>query len=396
MHFWRSLVESHGFMPHGMCYLWTPSLIWLHVVSDALIGLAYTAIPITLIRFVRRRSDLPFHWMFVCFGVFIVACGATHIMEIWTVWNPSYWTAGGIKAVTALASVPTAFLLVRLMPDALALPSPTQLAALNRELQVEIEERREAERQLSRAREGLERRVEERTRELAGAVRVRDEFLSIAGHELKTPLTALVLQLDTLRRSGEEVPAALKGRIERVGGSVQRLTALVEELLDVSRITSGTVAVRLESVDLSEVVREVCASFHDEAARAGTSLRLQVDGAMPAVSDRMRVAQIVLNLLTNATKYGRGKPIDVVLERVGVAARLTVRDYGIGIDPRDQERIFERFERAVSGRNYGGFGLGLWIVRQTAETLGGRIRVQSEPGHGAEFIVELPLRTAEA
>src|SRR4029077_8428203 len=107
---------------HGFCYLWNPGLVWLHLVSDTLISISYLSIPITLIYFIRKRRNLPFNWMFGCFGTFIVACGATHIMEIWNIWHADYWLAGGIKAVTALASVPTAILLVQLVPKALALP----------------------------------------------------------------------------------------------------------------------------------------------------------------------------------------------------------------------------------------------------------------------------------
>src|SRR5579871_1315452 len=114
-----SFLSGNGFMPHGHCYLWNPRLIWLHVVSDALIALSYISIPFTLFHFVRRRTDMPFHWMFLCFGAFIVACGATHAMEIWTLWTPAYWIAGAVKAITAAASVPTAVLLVRLVPRAL-------------------------------------------------------------------------------------------------------------------------------------------------------------------------------------------------------------------------------------------------------------------------------------
>jgi hypothetical protein len=116
----RDLFSSGGYMPHGHCYLWNPELVWLHVVSDALTALAYTSIPFTLLHFARKRRDIPFNWMFLCFGVFIVACGATHYMEIWTLWTPTYWLSGVIKAVTAAASVPTAVLLIRLVPEAAA------------------------------------------------------------------------------------------------------------------------------------------------------------------------------------------------------------------------------------------------------------------------------------
>src|SRR5262245_39487325 len=118
-------------MPHGYCYLWNPSLVWLHVISDSLIAAAYFTIPITLVYFVRKRRDLPFNWIFVCFGVFILACGATHLMSVYNVWVPAWWLAGGVKTVTALASVPTAVLLYRLVPEALKLPSPQDMAVAN-------------------------------------------------------------------------------------------------------------------------------------------------------------------------------------------------------------------------------------------------------------------------
>src|SRR5271156_6333671 len=146
-------------MPHGYCYLWQPALIWLHVVSDILIALAYFSIPLTLIYFIRKRRDVPFNWVFVCFGSFILACGATHAMEVWTLWHATYWLSGGVKLITALASVSTAVLLIRLVPQALALPSPE---ALRRE----IVERMRAQEALDEAKNELELRVHERTTEL--------------------------------------------------------------------------------------------------------------------------------------------------------------------------------------------------------------------------------------
>src|SRR5271168_3522813 len=149
------LLSSDTFMPHGMCYLWHSDILALHVVSDLLISLAYFSIPFTLLYFVRKRRDLEFHWMFVCFAVFIVACGATHVMEIWVVWHPAYWLSGTIKAVTALASVPTAILLVRLVPAALALPSPASLRSTYADLTSEIVEHRRTEESLRIANDQL-------------------------------------------------------------------------------------------------------------------------------------------------------------------------------------------------------------------------------------------------
>jgi PAS domain S-box-containing protein len=143
-------------MPHGYCYLWNRGLVWTHVLSDSLIALAYLSIPITLIYFIRKRRDVPFNWMFFSFGVFILACGATHMMEVWNLWHANYWLAGTVKVLTALASLSTAILLVPLIPRALALPSPELLAQ-------EIVERRRAQDALDRANSELEQRVQDRT-----------------------------------------------------------------------------------------------------------------------------------------------------------------------------------------------------------------------------------------
>ena len=162
----QRLFYNGPFMPHGHCYLWAPGLLWLHVISDALIVFAYYSIPITLIYFVHKRHDMRFGWMFVCFAVFIVACGTTHLMEIWNVWHSNYWMSGGIKAVTALASVPTAFLLTQLVSPALRLPSLSDLEKLNLALEQEVAVRTTAEEKVRQFNAELEARVQERTAEL--------------------------------------------------------------------------------------------------------------------------------------------------------------------------------------------------------------------------------------
>jgi signal transduction histidine kinase len=177
-------------------------------------------------------------------------------------------------------------------------------------------------------------------------------------------------------------------RTDLIRRSADRLTRLVTSLLDISRIGAGRLDLEREETDLSEVTREVAERFQEEARRARCELRVDTT---PAVGfwDRLRLDQVVTNLLANALKYGAGAPIDVRVTAQDGRALLTVRDHGIGISEEDQRRIFQRFERAVSQRNYGGFGLGLWIVRQIVEAQGGAVRVESEPGHGSTFTVEL-------
>ena len=165
--------STEGFMPHGHCYLWTPGILWLHVVSDLLIVASYYSIPLALIFFIRKRKDLAFNWVFRLFAAFIFWCGTTHLMAVWVTWNPSYWLDGSVKAITAGVSVVTAIMLWPLIPKALKYPSPGELQRMNEVLQEQIRERMRAEVDLSELNQSLERRVDERTRELE---RQEDKF----------------------------------------------------------------------------------------------------------------------------------------------------------------------------------------------------------------------------
>ncbi|MEK6607976.1 MAG: hybrid sensor histidine kinase/response regulator [Myxococcota bacterium] len=232
-------------------------------------------------------------------------------------------------------------------------------------------------------------------REAQEAVRVRDEFLSIASHELKTPLTPLQLHVQGLLHlvKGEPTGALtekLESRLIVADRQVTRLAKLVDNLLDISRISAGRIDLDLEAVELVSLARNVTVRFQQEMTQAGCTLGFHAAGPVIGRWDPIRVEQIVTNLLSNAVKYGAGKPIDVTVEGDDRVGRIVVRDHGIGIAPESQARIFERFERAVSERHYGGFGLGLWIVRKIVDAFGGTIRVESAPGRGATFTVELP------
>jgi PAS domain S-box-containing protein len=231
------------------------------------------------------------------------------------------------------------------------------------------------------------------------AVRLRDEFLSVASHELKTPLTSLSLRLQLLAREAaaqDSSPfvARVRTHIEAGRKQVQRLADLVGDLLDVARISSGKMQLRWEPVDFASVVREVVARMEPQAAKAESSLTVELPEALEGTSDRMRLEQVAENLLTNAIKYGAGQPILVRMEATPEQVTLTVKDQGIGIAPEHQARIFERFERAVSDRNYGGLGLGLYITRTLVQAMGGDIGVRSAPGQGATFTVNLPRAPA--
>jgi PAS domain S-box-containing protein len=229
--------------------------------------------------------------------------------------------------------------------------------------------------------------------DLRSAVNARDEFLSIAAHELRTPLTPLTLYVDQLvrsvRRGNAQSPLA---RLEQLSALVDRHTRMVEDLLDISRISSGPVSLEPRDMDFAEVAAGAARQLGEAARVAGVELRIAVTAPIPGRWDPGRVEQVVRNLVSNAIKYGAGQPVDVLIEDVGQTVRLVVRDHGIGIEPEDQTRLFERFERAASARGYSGFGLGLWITRRVLHAMGGTISVESHPSlaDGTRFVVEVP------
>jgi signal transduction histidine kinase len=227
------------------------------------------------------------------------------------------------------------------------------------------------------------------------AIRARDEFLSVASHELRTPVAALQLQLESMRQLIQPHAAAVDIRIsekaDRAVASAGRLANLVEGILDVSRIALGRLVLQREELDLTETVRQVVLRHEELARRSGCELGFSASGEVRGRWDRTRVEQIVTNLLSNAIKFGAGHPIEVRVEVRAASARLTVRDFGLGIDPADVKRIFKRFERAVSHRKYGGLGLGLYIASQIVTAHGGKLEVSSRPDEGATFIIDLPI-----
>jgi signal transduction histidine kinase len=255
------------------------------------------------------------------------------------------------------------------------------LATRVRALLSAVRERRRAEEQGQK----LAREQAARAEAEAG-VKARDRFLSIASHELRTPLNPLHINVQLLLRAArtgalrEGLSGKLLGVVESCDRQLKQFGQLIDNLLDISRIAAGRLDLRIEEVDLAAVTREVVGRFGPELAQAGCPLALRADAQVVGRWDRLRLEQVVTNLLANAVKYGKGKPIEVEVRAGAEAAHLIVRDQGIGIAPEDQGRIFERFERAVSGYEYGGLGMGLYIVRQILDALGGSVRVASAPG----------------
>jgi signal transduction histidine kinase len=251
------------------------------------------------------------------------------------------------------------------------------------------EENRRSNREVER----LNRQLETRVDETLAAVRARDEFLSIASHELRTPLTALSLQAQLAERQMME-GGAVSDRLKAINRHTDRLEVLVNRLLDLSRVTAHRFEIDRAEVDLSTIAREVVARLQPGAQQVRSKLTLVVetDRSMIGEWDALRLEQLLVNLVSNAAKFGAGKPIQLNLTEAGDTVHLTVMDHGIGISAEHQKRIFLPFERACSSRNYGGLGLGLWISAEIVKAHHGTIAVVSQENQGALFTVVLPKK----
>lgn len=387
-----NFISGNGFMPHGHCYLWNPRLIWLHVTSDALIALSYISIPFTLLHFIRRRTDLPFNWMFLCFGAFIVACGATHAMEIWTLWTPAYWIAGAVKAVTAAASVPTAVLLIRLVPRALAIPSPEELRVANDAL-------REAHGK-------LEKRVEERTAELRERAKVEialksanrelEAFSYSVAHDLRAPLRAINAFSQMLRAEhGASLDADGLDCLSEITKNAQRMAALIDALLALARV--ARMEVHTARVDFAELARASAArlSTEDPSRRVA----LVAPEHLPAHMDADLAHTLVDNLVGNAWKFTANVTearieLGVTTERD--AQVFFVRDNGAGFDPAYASKLFAPFQRLHPASAFPGNGVGLATVQRILQRHGGSIRAEGAVDRGATFYFTLPTALGES
>jgi signal transduction histidine kinase len=233
-----------------------------------------------------------------------------------------------------------------------------------------------------------ERKLAEDT--LREAVRMRDEFLQVASHELRTPMTTLMLALESLRNYAAGRDSVTERHVGLALRGGKRMKELVEGLLAVSSFNVGELALTPVDVDLAGVVEEVLRRFQPALVKAHCVVSTRLEHVV-CRGDRARLDEVVSHLVSNAIKFGAGAPIDVTVQRDGDIARFVIRDHGIGIAPALQPRIFERFARGVSVAHYGGLGLGLYVSKEIVQAQGGTIRVESAEGQGACFTVELPL-----
>ena len=382
-----SKLFASDFMPHGHCYFWRPEIVWLHVTSDALIAASYFIIPFGLIYFAQRRRDLTYHypWMFVLFGVFILSCGTTHVMQIWTLWNGTYRLDGVVKAITALASFPTAILLLRLLPAALKLQGPEQLQQLNLEL-----ERRVAERTLELQTANL--RLREANRALESANAELSHFAYSSSHDMQEPLRMMSIYSQILeRRYASQLDEQASQYIQFIVSGAQRMEALISDILGYASLGHET-ALDLAPTNAAAVVDTVRGDLAALIESSRAEITVDLPFARVLVPER-RVAQLFQNLLTNAMKYRKpGQParIRVSAQPFDRSWRFRVEDDGIGIAPEYHQEIFLLFKRLHPRDEYEGSGIGLATCQKIVERYGGSIHVESELGQGAAFLFTLP------
>ncbi len=284
---WSPLFAVNGFIPHGHCYLWKPGLVWLHLLSDLSIALAYVAISGTLAYLVyKTRQEIPFHWMFLAFGSFIVACGSTHFMAVWTLWHPTYWLSGSLKVVTAVASVTTAIMLPFLVPQALDLVESAKLS----------EERRSHL-------EVANNRLESLNEQLKEVDQLKTQFFANVSHELRTPIALILGPVEKLLHQ-TNLDQEHHLDLELVHRNARLLLKQVNDLLDVSKLEAGRMVPTYEQIDVAQLVRLTAANFDGLAQEKQIIFTLDVPETLQAQVDGAKVQRILLNLISNA--FGQG------------------------------------------------------------------------------------------
>ncbi|GAB3372790.1 ATP-binding protein [Spongiibacter taiwanensis] len=408
--FWETLF-GNKMPPHGHCYLWNDQLVALHVASDALITLSYFTIPIALVYLVKKRDDLSFNYMFILFGIFIFACGLTHLVNIYNVWYGAYWLSGGIKLITAAASVGTAILVWPLIPKALALPSNETLRQINTKLRAESERNIQQRKELEHLSDQLQASVDERMAEIDELNRVKAEleeknlqleqsndalqqFTYIASHDLKEPLRTISSMSQLLRHNLADRLDEQEGQmIDFISSSASRMTALIDDLRSYTVV--GSQNEQFSQTDLDELVDNILGDLSARISDNRTRVSKEPLGVQTVIAPQFQ--QLMYNLISNATKFSAGGENPEV--SIGALEGLEdgqyglyVRDNGVGIDPADREKIFRVFERLHSKDEFEGSGIGLAICKKIVDRHAGRVEVHGAPGEGTEFRLIFPKR----
>jgi len=432
----KTLMSSQGFIPHGHCYLWKPELVWLHLVGDGAIALAYFSIPVLLICFVAKRQDIPFNWVFLLFGGFIVSCGAGHLMDIWTLWHPTYWLAGVLKAMTAGISVYTALELISLLPVLLALPSPAQLEAANRDLAQALLKLQQTQAQLVQTEKmsslgqlvaGIAHEINNPVNFIHGNLKHAEEYTQDLLHLLNLyqqfyvqPAPAIVEAIESrdLAFIQQDFPKTLASM--QLGAN--RIRQLVLSLRNFSRLDEA----EMKPVNIHEGIDSTLLILHYRLKPTGghAGIVVQKDyGQIPLVECYAgQLNQVFMNILSNAIDAieehrqsedtAQSNPACISISTALLPAdkllpaekqcsnkincvQIKIADTGPGISEAVQKQLFNPF---FTTKPVGkGTGLGLSISRQIVEEKhSGSLACDSAPGQGTVFLIQIPIGQTRA
>lgn len=379
------------FMPHGHCYQWQPEILWPHVVGDLVTAVCYFTIPLLLIQFVRKRKDVTFNYIFWAFAFFILSCGITHLIAVFSVWEPFYRSAALAKVVTAVVSLVTVFILIWKMPSFLAIPSQDQLKVKNDQLKNEMQSRIEAQNQLIELNKELEARIEKRTKKLS---ELNDElklFTSMVTHDLKSPLETLSIVAQMLEEeekasfseSGKEALAILINK-------PKELAYLISKFMELASLRQGEIT--LSQVALNPIINEIIDA--ESKKYPDNSIDVEVDSIPDLLADPGLIKQVFQNLIQNAIKFSSKKEVAEIQIKYILEDgyhKISIQDNGAGFDPQKIKLLFAPFKRLHTQQEFSGTGVGLAIVKRIIENHGGKIVAESSPGIGTVFTFSLPI-----
>ncbi|MEH1929214.1 sensor histidine kinase [Nostoc sp.] len=429
LEFLQNLFSDSSFIPHGHCYLWKPTLVWLNIISDSLIALVYYSIPIILIYFVHKRKDFPFKWILFLFGAFIVSCGTTHVMDVWTLWHPTYWLSTFIKFITAILSVYTAIALLPIIPQALALPSPAQLEAANYQLKLTLKELENTQVQLIQTEKmsSLGQLVAGIAHEINNPVNFIDGNIVISDEYSKNLLDLITLYQECDCHFGAKIQAFIKEidldfikeDLPKILSSMkmgtERISNLVLSLRNFSRLDEADKKV----VDIHEGLDSTLLILQNRLQAEGNYPDIEVIkeyGNLPKVECYPgQLNQVFMNILNNSidtvkesifgchlfgdnlqktgnqqltTNNPQIRICTEVLDSNQVIIRIT--DNGCGMPEAVKQKIFDPFFTTKPVGS--GTGLGMSISYQIINKHGGQLKCISAPLQGAEFIIQIPIR----
>ncbi len=381
---------STEFMPHGHCYFWRPELVWTMAVSDALIAISYAIISITLYILVKKIR-VPFSWIFVAFGTFIFACGATHLMEVYTLWYPAYWISAFLKGVTAVASVSTCILVILTIPKIYKLNKEILLSEKRRLQLINVNSHlEEMVRWRTKELEENKEKMERYANDLERSNGDLEQFAAIVSHDLKEPLRTVANYIDLIRsRVPLDKDEVVKNSVNFLLEAVKRMNSLIDDLLEYSHVCSKRE--KIVQVDLEQALDNALAALKSTIDDNNVKV---IREKLPIVYIKSNyITQIFQNLIGNAIKYrSKERPEIIVRAEEGEGEWIfSVRDNGIGFDQQYATRIFKIFQRLHGRSEYSGTGVGLAICKKIVVHNGGRIWAVSTPKMGSVFYFTLPI-----